>query len=59
MIKATIENDTNNIYDSQNCWIRTLPNGKREFFSKIYYNQNFERRDEAIIKEIEILLNEK
>jgi hypothetical protein len=47
-----------NKYDNNDCWIRSLPNGNIEYFSKIYYTKNFERRDGKIIKQIEDLLND-
>jgi hypothetical protein len=44
--------------DDKNFWIRALPGGRKEFYSKIYYDKNFERRENKIVEQIEKLLNE-
>jgi hypothetical protein len=50
--------ETKKYTDEDNFFIRTLPNGNREYYSKIYYDSDFNRRDEKIIKEIENLIKE-
>jgi hypothetical protein len=31
-------------YENRNCYVRTLPNGVVEYYSKEYYNKNFTRK---------------
>jgi hypothetical protein len=50
--------ETGKYTDEDNFWIRLCNNGNKEYYSKIYYDSNFNRRDKKIIEEIEKLIKE-